>query len=160
MPPFLALLLTTVLAATGAPAPPAPPDAVVEGTVRDAVHGWPVAGASVMVREAPVSGGVRHALTDSAGRYRVAGVARGRYVLAVERFGYHRTSIEVTVGSDDALMVSILLRPLALRLGMLELHAARGAGPADSAAASGAAAAGTTGAALLARQQDYLSGDV
>ena len=88
-PTLLAALL--VLAAPLAPAHAQDPAGVV-GTVVDSATGRPLAAAVVAIGRTEV-------LTDSAGRFRLPGIAPGRAQLSVQQLGYAGRTLTLTVAA-------------------------------------------------------------
>lgn len=85
--------------------------AVVTGHVLDAETSAPVALALVTLEGTRLS-----ALTDSAGLYRLTGVPPGPHVLLVQRLGYARARVPITVPIARALTRDILLASEALEM--------------------------------------------
>lgn len=84
------------------------------GVVLDSAGGVPVAGASVTVLEQGIA-----ALTDSAGRFRLEGVAGGYLTIRVRRMGYGpgAVALEVTVSRPITVdLGEIVLNPVATEL--------------------------------------------
>jgi hypothetical protein len=80
--------------------------AIVRGEVTSSRDGAPVVGATVQLpaeRRAVVS--------DSAGSFRLDGIAGGTHALVVRRLGYAPVSAIITTGREDTLEVSIVLDP-------------------------------------------------
>lgn len=116
-----------VLLGTGAAAQ-APTTGVVQGTVRAASSGEPVAGAAVQVLELG-----REARTDRDGRFRLAEVPLGRWRVRAVAPGFAPAERVVTLPASGELVVELTLpaRPIALQ-GLEvrgEPRAAHGAGP-------------------------------
>ena len=76
----------------------------IVGQVVDSTSKEPVVGASVQVLGTQLG-----AVTDSAGQYRIAGVARGQQTLVARRVGYAPKRHTVTVGTDGELTVDFAL---------------------------------------------------
>ncbi|HKV51301.1 MAG TPA: SusC/RagA family TonB-linked outer membrane protein [Gemmatimonadaceae bacterium] len=76
----------------------------IHGQVVDSASKEPVTGAAVQVEGTSLG-----AVTDSAGQYRIAGVAAGQQTLVVRRVGYAPRRRTVTVGSDGDLTVDFAL---------------------------------------------------
>ena len=72
----------------------------IEGVVRDARTGDPLAGAQVSV-----VGTGRRAVTHGDGAFHLAGVARGAYDLRADRLGYQGATVEVAVGNESPVVV-------------------------------------------------------
>ena len=83
----------------------------IVGRVVDSTSNAPVVGASVQVEGTPLG-----AVTDTAGQYRIAGVAQGQQTLVARRVGYAPRRRTVTVGSDGELTVDFALAPAATSL--------------------------------------------
>ena len=89
-------------------APSAP--GLLAGRVEDGTDGRPVAGARVMLLPpAPAIG----ALTDSAGRFQLEGLAPGRYEMEVWRIGYvpRRETVALPRGSGSGVVVPLVAAP-------------------------------------------------
>ena len=83
----------------------------IAGTVRDSAGG-PIAGAQVFV-----VGTSYNALTDSAGRYRLAGVRVGTDTLRAAFVGYQKTVLEqVPVRANQTTPVDLILLPTSVQL--------------------------------------------
>jgi hypothetical protein len=107
--PALAIALATLASAPRAAAQPAPPPAssstgTIVGVVTDGATGAPMPLAELLVDGAAIG-----ARTDSAGRYRVAGLARGAHTLVVRRIGYVGDSVDVDVDADTVVIGFALL---------------------------------------------------
>jgi hypothetical protein len=87
------------------------PGALVSGRVTDAVNGQPVVGAAVVVE-----GTGQFALTDSTGRYSVAGVPPGPQVLRIESLGYALSRVPLTVPLSGVLVQDVEVAPSALEV--------------------------------------------
>lgn len=86
-------------------------DGEIEGVVRDATTGEPLAGSLVSI----VGSGVR-AVTHGDGTFHLTGIEEGEYTLRVDRLGYRGTTSEVTVGVRSAFVVIELeSSPIAIR---------------------------------------------
>lgn len=85
--------------------------ATIVGQVVDSASRAPVVGASVLVQGTPLG-----TVTDSAGRYRIAGVAQGPQTIIARRVGYAPKRRTVTVGTDGELTVDFALAPAATSL--------------------------------------------
>jgi len=77
----------------------------VSGIVRVAGTSHPLAGVSVMLDETP-----HVALSDSAGRYRIAGILPGEYVLTIRRIGFESASARITIGPGGEVTADVDLR--------------------------------------------------
>ena len=83
----------------------------IEGVVRDAETGEPLAGAQVSV----VGSGTR-AVTHGDGTFHLTGIAEGSYTLRADRLGYRGATAEVTVGDESAVVViELVSSPIALQ---------------------------------------------
>ena len=83
----------------------------IEGVVRDARTGAPLAGAFVSV----VGSGTR-AVTHGDGTFHLTGIAEGSYSLRVERLGYRSSLVEVAVGDESAVVdIELVTSPIALQ---------------------------------------------
>ena len=83
----------------------------IEGVVRDAETGEPLAGAFVAVVGSGTS-----AVTHGDGSFHLTGVAAGSYFLRIERLGYRSVNTEVTVGDESAVVtVELTTSPIALQ---------------------------------------------
>jgi hypothetical protein len=78
--------------------------ASILGDVTSSRDSQPVVGAQVRL---PAEG--RAVVSDSLGRFRVAGLAAGTHALVVRRLGYSPVSAVLTVGALDSLFVSVVL---------------------------------------------------
>ena len=83
----------------------------IEGVVRDAATGNPLAGATVSV----VGSGIR-AVTHGDGAFHLTGIEEGNYRLRVERLGYQGTTIETTVVDESAVVeIELVASPIAVQ---------------------------------------------
>ncbi len=83
----------------------------IEGVVRDAETGEPLAGAFVAV----VGTGTR-AVTHGDGTFHLTGIARGNYTLRIERLGYRSLNTEVAAGDESpVVVVELTTSPIALQ---------------------------------------------
>ena len=83
----------------------------IEGVVRDAETGEPLAGAFVAVVGTGTS-----AVTHGDGTFHLTGMAEGSYSLRVERLGYRSRTSEVTVGDESAVVaIELTTSPIALQ---------------------------------------------
>ena len=95
------LLGLAAVSSTGASAQAVPEHAgEVEGVVRDAESGAPLAGVLVSVVGARPA-----ATTHGDGSFHIAGLAPGGHILRVERLGYRTETVEVSTESGGALVV-------------------------------------------------------
>ena len=78
----------------------------IHGQVVDSSSNAPVVGASIQVEGTSLG-----AVTDTAGRYSIAGVAAGSQTLVARRLGFAPRRRTVTVGADGDLVVDFALRP-------------------------------------------------
>lgn len=113
--PFAASFAVAVAAATAPFVPPASAqepehEGEIEGVVRDAGTGQPLAGANVSV----VGSGTR-AVTHGDGTFHLTGIGEGGYTLHAERLGYRGAAIEVVVGDESPVVViELVSSPIAL----------------------------------------------
>jgi outer membrane cobalamin receptor len=91
----------------------------VSGTVRDTA-GTPIAGAEVRVLATGSA-----ALTDSAGRYRLARVPAGEQTLRVARIGFYPTQQRRTLIAGDSVTADFVLRPNPLMVSPVIVTAAK-----------------------------------
>ena len=83
----------------------------IEGVVRDAETGEPLAGAQVSV----VGSGTR-AVTHGDGTFHLTGIAEGSYTLRADRLGYRGATIEVTMGDESVVvLIELASSPIALQ---------------------------------------------
>ena len=83
----------------------------IEGVVRDAETGEPLAGAFVAVVGTGTS-----AVTHGDGTFHLTGIAGGKYSVRVERLGYRSRTSEVTVGDESAVVaIELTTSPIALQ---------------------------------------------
>ncbi len=110
--PISALALVAGLAASSAGQTPG---GDVEGVIRDARTGAPLAGADVTM-----VGTGRFAVTHGDGTFHIHGLAHGAYTLRVRRLGYGDRTLEVQVGDGTAgteeapLVIELSPSPLAM----------------------------------------------
>lgn len=105
----LSLLVPAALVLAAVPAAAQQPGAV-QGTVVAAAGGEPLAGAMVQVD------GSRRAVTDAAGRFRIAGLPAGAYTLTARRVGYAdgTASADVRPGATAEVRIALATRSLLL----------------------------------------------
>lgn len=86
----------------------------VEGTVVNSVTAQPIRRADIVLRHAdfqPARGNALGALeTDSEGRFRIANLPAGDYVIQAQRAGFHAKSFRIRVG-DQTVPIRIRLSP-------------------------------------------------
>ncbi len=83
----------------------------IEGVVRDAESGAPLAGSQVSI-----FGTATAAVTHGDGSFHLTNIASGSYTLRVERLGYRGRTIEVTVGEDGEFVeIGLETSPIALQ---------------------------------------------
>ena len=83
----------------------------IEGAVRDAETGLPLAGAHVSVVGSGTS-----AVTHGDGSFHLTGIAAGDYAVRVDRLGYRGANVEVAVGYESAIVViELVSSPIALQ---------------------------------------------
>lgn len=101
-----------VLALTlAAQAGPIAPRTTVEGEIRDAESGAPLAGAVIVLADLD-----RAVVSDGDGRYSLTSVPAGPQHLVIRRIGYRSRTLHVLVPSDGRLEVNLSLRPDPIRL--------------------------------------------
>jgi outer membrane receptor for ferrienterochelin and colicins len=107
----------------------------LSGTVADSATAAALPGARV---EAIGAGGpAALAVSDGAGRFRLTGLAGGRYALVVERVGYVLRRIEdILVVPPEATQVSVRLAPVPISLDPIVITVSRSSEPALDAPAS------------------------
>jgi hypothetical protein len=107
---LVAFHVSVALIATGLSALPlraqasVPANASIVGDVTSSRDSTPVIGAQVRL---PADD--RAAVSDSMGRFRVAGLAPGTHALVVRRIGFAPASAVITVGAMESLYVSVIL---------------------------------------------------
>ncbi|MCY3545626.1 MAG: TonB-dependent receptor [Gemmatimonadetes bacterium] len=107
----LTMLIGLVLLRTTADAQEPEHEGEIEGVVRDADTGEPLAGAFVAVVGTGTS-----AVTHGDGTFHLTGIAGGSYSLRVERLGYRSRTSEVTVGDESAVVaIELTTSPIALQ---------------------------------------------
>lgn len=109
-PSVLAAVLFTLVPATAVAQARGTSGAIIQGRVLDN-RGSPVPDASVRVE-----GGTLMAISDTAGRYRLAGVPAGPQTLRTERLGYATVRTPVTVPVSGTLQVDIRIATRALEV--------------------------------------------
>ena len=83
----------------------------IEGVVRDAETGEPLAGSNVSVVGSGTS-----AITHGDGTFHLTGIAEGDYTLRAERLGYRGATIDVAVGDWSAVVViELVSSPIAIQ---------------------------------------------
>ena len=137
----------------------------LSGTVVDGEAGSPVAAATVILRSQVADSAAeraRRVTTGADGGYRFGGLARGRYTLAVERFGYRAVTLEVLLDRDEPLSVSILIEPVPFPLDAMSPGHGPPFGPSlvVPRTGHGQVEAGNRTAEVRVRQQRFLSHDV
>lgn len=100
--PAISLLIATAGAAAGMQEP-----ATLSGRVVERDSGQPVAGATVLLRDAT-------RLTTDAGTFRFTDVEPGRYVLRVSAIGYRPAEMTVVLRRDTTVDVELEVEPVAL----------------------------------------------
>jgi TonB-linked SusC/RagA family outer membrane protein len=104
------VIVTLAILASAAPA--AAQTGQIAGTVSDSATGQPVGNADVLVM-----GTLHRARTADDGRYTIAGVAPGSYVVEVRRVGYQpRRRLAVPVSADAIATVDFRLSPSVFQL--------------------------------------------
>jgi hypothetical protein len=144
----------------------------ITGQIVDAATGEPLAGALVVLVPRPdgvlsapgadpsgFPAAASRVRSDTAGRYRFAGVAPGTYRLHAVRLGYGAASVDLAV-ADVAPEVSLGLTVAPLALRPVEVRAAARRTPGGASAAGGVAAdAAARLAAAAVRRRTYLTTD-
>jgi hypothetical protein len=85
--------------------------------------GAAVAGANVTASPASAGGAGRRAVTDSAGGYRIGGLAAGRWRLRAVRIGFAPAEREVTLAADREARVDLALADSAYAIAGVEVRA-------------------------------------
>src|SRR4051812_5586946 len=106
----LSLGLSALLAAI----PLSAQSASISGRILQKDTRTPVANARVVIASGDVT--LRSAVTDSAGRYRIAGLVAGRYVLMVTRIGQQLRRMTFDIADAQALTLDLEASPAAERL--------------------------------------------
>ncbi|GIV18710.1 MAG: hypothetical protein KatS3mg023_0461 [Armatimonadota bacterium] len=88
----------------------------VAGTVRDALSGQPLAGATVT---ANLSGRVVWVLTDNNGVYRIDDLPRATYTMGADALGYRAQGISASVAPGTVTSADMVLTPLTEPVGTL-----------------------------------------
>lgn len=131
--------------------------AVVAGTIRDGESGAPLADAVVTLTDLD-----RSAVSDTAGRYRLADVPAGPQHLSVKRIGYAPRTIHALVPGEGRVEIDLSLRPVPLQLPTIVVRSTvpmRGLEEADSAAYPdrGISAAAIRNHPMLAEPDGFLA---
>jgi hypothetical protein len=117
----LALVIATALTARVASAQSgAAAGASIVGDVSSSRDSQPVIGAQVRLPSDD-----RAVVSDSLGRFRVAGLSAGTHALLVRRIGYAPASAVITVGAMESLYVSVVLDERSQQLDAVETRADR-----------------------------------
>ncbi len=103
-----------VAAAAHAQDPPQPATHVVRGVVFDSVAGTPLAGAQVQIRSRDSALRVFSETTDSAGRYRIAGIPRGRYLIGFYHDALTALGLDTPLRAVDVASAASLTIDLAI----------------------------------------------
>ena len=103
--------------------------AIIQGTVRDAEHGQPLALAVVAVPEVG-----RSAVTDSAGRYVISHLPSGALRITTHLLGFAGSSFTALLSADAPLEIDIALRAEPVELPDIVSHALPQAGAVPAAA--------------------------
>src|SRR5690348_3289604 len=82
----------------------------IRGTVVDARGGEPLSSVSVQL-----AGGEYRTTTDATGRFRIAGIAPGGYVLNVSTVGYHLEKKPFHLDAEEMKDFEVVLTPDTLR---------------------------------------------
>lgn len=96
------------------------PAGQVSGQVKEAGRGVFLPGAVVRVNGAETT-------TDREGRFRLTGLAPGRYTLEVDFIGYQTLRSEIEVGSERGIVADVVLLSTAASLDAIEVRATRDA---------------------------------
>jgi hypothetical protein len=167
--PFFLLLLGAGVP-TAAALAQAPVRGSVAGTVVMATTGLPLAGASVTLEPAsgdaallvPTGGGyVARGLavvTGADGGYRFANLPSGHYRLTVRHLGYRPAAVDVALGTEAALRVSVALIVTPIRLEPMDVTAITSA-PYARGSGTDAEIEAARIEALRYRDERFLSGD-
>ena len=113
LPPFCAVALAAAAAPVSSPVSAQEPEhgGEIEGVVRDAETGRPLAGAEVSVVGSGTS-----AVTHGDGTFRLTGIAVGGHTLRADRLGYRGAAVDVAVGDRSAVVViELVSSPIPLR---------------------------------------------
>lgn len=114
---LFAALAAALLAFFALPAAARAQAGVVTGTVVEAPSGRPLASATVTLRSAADTTRAAGGTTDAQGRFRIAGVAPGRYALQATLLGYSAyRRADVAVGAEGADLGAIQLASATLQL--------------------------------------------
>jgi TonB-dependent starch-binding outer membrane protein SusC len=97
-------------------------DGTIQGTVTDARSMRPIAGA-----QARISGTQRGAMADADGRFTIANVPPGSYVVRINMIGYRQVDQEVTVSAGATASFQVQLTPAALQLDQIVVTGQAGA---------------------------------
>ena len=76
----------------------------ISGTVADASGGL-IPGAAVKIMDAAKGGTAREVSTDNAGRFQAINIQPGRYVISVEKSGFKKTELTVTLDVNSKMDV-------------------------------------------------------
>lgn len=107
----LSLIASVVVFATISPRAGAQETSAINGRIVDAVSGAPITGVQVLIVNT-----TRGTLTANDGRFRIAGVRPGTYLVRVVRIGYKAETQSVTVGAAELTGVTFALVPVAITL--------------------------------------------
>lgn len=105
------LMLSSLQAQTGS----------ITGIVQDAITRQPLSGATIMVEGIGIS-----SLSDSAGRYRIAGISPGAYAITVSYIGFEAaTRFNVSISSGNENELSFDLQPVSSTLAEVVVQSTR-----------------------------------
>jgi TonB-dependent receptor len=79
--------------------------ATLSGVVKDEVTGELLIGASVRIQKTP-----QGAVTDARGRYKIAGIAPGKYTVQASYIGYQNQTADILLGDGQDLILNISLK--------------------------------------------------
>jgi len=121
--PILALAAVALLTA----APSAAQTGSVTGVVLDASTGQPLDGVQVSIETVGVIQARLGVLTQASGRYSIANVPAGRYVLRAELLGFRSESRTVDLPAGQVVAVDLRLEPEAISLSQMVVTGVAGA---------------------------------
>jgi len=109
------------------------PGSAIAGRVRAEDSGAPIAGAEVEVTALAGDSAVGLVVTDSTGRYAIAGLPAGGYHLRVTGFGYAPREVDVYLSEPPRVVVDVALARRPVRLAEVRVLGAAVAAPAGAA---------------------------
>jgi hypothetical protein len=113
------LIVSALVAATGAAAGVAQGQTVIRGTVRDSATRQPIPGARISI------GGQDHQITaDSAGIFKTVATVHDSTTVSAQHLGFRSSTVTIHVGSGDTLSVVVLLAHTPNTLATVEVSAA------------------------------------